>query len=256
MDLQLIGILVAVGGILIGVPGALIALKALRRKRESHEVQDSDKPEALPSVPRAETEVTYWARRPASLHQGFVGREDELRAITYAFADRRAVVISGGAGCCKSRLAAEYTHRAGVDGLWTTGGATEALTLADLAPALGIAVEGKNDEELAGEVRRRLTALPPETLWVVDNLTDLDLANALVNVSESVRLLITTRDSRRHLLPGTVAYHWIEVLEREAAIALLRSRSDLPADHPALVQIAERVGASPSGPRGAGSTAG
>ena len=207
-------------------------------------ISENQRP-ARSTVVAHEMPVTYWAGRPASLRGGFVGREDELRAITRAFAGHRAVVTSGGAGSGKSRLAAEYAHRAGVDGFWTTGEASEALTLADLAPALGIAVKERSDEDISGEVRRRLTGLPPETLWVVDNLTDLELANVLVNVSESVWLLITTRDSRRHLLPATVAYHSIEVLEREAAIALLRSRSNLPAGHPALARIADRVGRLP-----------
>ena len=256
MDLQLIGILVAavgiIVGIIVGVPGALAALKALRRKPESDEEQQPGKSEARPQVainfpgaPGGQFQVRYWARRPANLHESFVGREDELSAITSALADRRAAVISGGAGSGKSRLAAEYTHRSGVDGFWTTGGTSDALTLSDLAPALGVAVEGKTDEDIAGEVRRRLTAFPRETLWVVDNLPDLGSANALVNVSESVRLLITTRDSRRHLLPATVAYRSIEVLEPEAAIDLLRSRSNFPAAHPTVALIADRVGRLP-----------
>ena len=207
-------------------------------------ISENQRP-ARSTVVAHEMPVTYWARRPASLHGGFVGREDELRAITAAFTDRRAVVVSGGAGSGKSRLAAEYAHRAGVEGFWTTGEASETLTLADLAPALGIAVEEKSDEEIAGEVRRRLTALPSETLWVVDNLTDLELANALVNVSESVRLLITARDSRRHLLPATVAYHWIEVLEPDAATSLLCTRSEFSADDPTVARIAGSVGRLP-----------
>ena len=198
-----------------------------------------------PGQPPVEPPVGYWAGRPASLGSGFVGREDNMRAIASAFAGHRAVVVSGGAGSGKSRLAAEHTYRANVDGFWTSGGATVASTLAALAPAFGLNVEGKGDEAVAGEVQRRLAGLPPETLWVVDNLAGLELANALLNASGSVRLLITTRDSRSELLPATIAYHWTEVLEHGAAIGLLRSRSETSPKHPALARIAELVGRLP-----------
>ena len=192
-----------------------------------------------------EPAVGQWAGRPASLGGGFVGRQDDLRAIASAFASHRAVVVSGGAGSGKSRLAAEHTHRSKADGFWTSGGANLASTLAALAPAFGIAVEGKGDDEVAGDVQRRLAGLPPETLWVVDNLADLELANALLNASGSVRLLVTTRDSRSELLPATVAYHQTEVLEHEAAIGLLRSRGQASPEDPALARIAELVGHLP-----------
>ena len=45
---------------------------------------------------------------------------------------------------------------------------------------------GKSDEELADEVRRRLTVIAPDTLWVIDNLTDLGLVNALLNASGAI----------------------------------------------------------------------
>ena len=139
--------------------------------------------------------------------QGFYGRQLELEALGSAFKEGRAVILSGGAGSGKSRLASEYSHRADVKGFWTTAEVDVDSTLAGLAPALGVNVEGKDAAEIAGEVQRRLTVLPPEMLWVVDNLTDLEIANGLLNASGSVRLLITTRDSRRHLLPAAVAFH-------------------------------------------------
>ncbi|MCH8184467.1 MAG: tetratricopeptide repeat protein, partial [Chloroflexi bacterium] len=255
MDLQLLAIIV-------GVPGALAALivvgatlrRMLRRDGATHDEHDSDTAETThriaitvdqPGVPGAETEVSYWAGRPESLGDGFYGREDELGAIASSFAEGRAVVISGGAGSGKSRLAAEHAHRAKVDGFWTAGGTDLASTLAGLAPELGIDVAGKSDDEIAGEVQRGLAGLSPETLWVVENLADLEQVNALLNGSGSVRLLITTRDSRRHLLPSTVAYHWIEVLEPDAAKALLCSRSKTSSDDPTVALIADKVGRLP-----------
>ena len=192
-----------------------------------------------------QTPVSYWTGRPESLGDGFYGRKDELRAIPSSFANGRAVVVSGGAGSGKSRLAAEHAHRAKVDGFWTAGGTDLASTLAGLAPALGIDVAGKSDDEIAVEVQRGLANLPPETLWVVDNVTDLEQVNALLNGSGSVRLLITTRDSRRHLLPSTVAYHWIEVLDPAAANALLCSRSETSPEDPTVALIADKVGHLP-----------
>ena len=106
-------------------------------------------------------------------------------------------------------------------------------------------MEGKRDDDVAGDVQGRLAALPPETLWVVDNLADVELANALLNASGSVRLLITTRDSRSQLLPATVDYHSTKVLEHGAAIGLLCSRSETSPEHPALARIVELVGRLP-----------
>ena len=189
--------------------------------------------------------VSYWLGRPESLGDGLYGREDELGAIASSFAEGRAVVTSGGAGSGKSRLAAEHAHRAKVDGFWAAAGADLASTLAGLAPALGIDVEGKSDDEIAAEVQRGLAGLSPETLWVIDNLEDLEQVNDLLNGSGSVGLLITTRDSRRHLVPSTVAYHWIEALEPDAAKALLCSRSETSPEDPTVALIANRVGRLP-----------
>jgi hypothetical protein len=99
-------------------------------------------------------------------------------------------------------------------------------TLAALAPDLDVGVKDRPDEEVAAEVQRALAALPPDTLWVVDNLVDLGTVTSLANAVGPTDLLITTRDNRRRLLPtGTVFLH-LNVLEPEASVRLLCSRSD------------------------------
>ena len=193
------------------------------------------------------TTPTYWLGRPPSLGTAFVGRKKDIEAISDAFDTHNAVVISGGAGSGKSRLAAEYTHQAKVQGFWTPAGNSVVETLVALGTTLGVRMTERSNEEIAGEVGRRLAELAPETLWVVDNLNDIALVNGLLSEAGDVRLLITTRDSRNHLLPAAVAHHPTVALSQEAAIALLRSRSQskVPADHTALAPIAQKVGSLP-----------
>jgi tetratricopeptide (TPR) repeat protein len=197
--------------------------------------------------PEERPSPSYWTVRPRTLGAGFVGRENDLQAVSNAFGTHDAIVISGGAGSGKSRLAAEYTHHANVQGFWSAAGSSVAETLVGLAGALGVRLVERADEEIAGEVQRSLAELPPETLWVVDNLAELELVNSLLSASGNVQLLVTTRDSRRHLLQPSVAYHWTEILPDEAAIDLLRSRSSstIPSDHPALANMVEKVGRLP-----------
>ena len=235
--------LLLIGGVVILVPGGVIALiiPVVRARRQKAEVEP---PSPRIGVQPPDT-TSVWVGRPRTLGAGFVGRQKDLDTISDAFDTQEAVVISGGAGSGKSRLAAEYTHEADMQGFWTAAGSSVVETLVGLAGALGVRLVERSDEEIAGEVQRRLAELPSETLWVVDNLEDIELVNGLLSASGRVRLLVTTRDSRRHLLPPTVAYHWTEVLRDEAAINLLRSRSDTPSDHPALAQIVEKVGRLP-----------
>jgi pentatricopeptide repeat protein len=259
-------VLVGVGGFLILSGLATLVVSALRGRGDDRgkdgeaetqiEVDAQHSPGAIVNPqapitqyigvePRQEDSIAYWAGRPESLGPWFVGRDADLEAISEAFETRRAVVISGGAGSGKSRLAAEYAHKTGVPGFWTTAGSGIVETLAGLAGALGVRLAERTDEEIAGEVQRRLADLPPETLWAIDSLTDLEPVSELVNASGAVRLLITTRDSRRNLLPPTVAHRGIDVLEEDAAIGLLCSRSETASEHPELARIAEKVGRLP-----------
>ena len=78
------------------------------------------------------TPPTYWQGRPISLGAGFVGRKKDLDAISDSFDTHNTVVVYGGAGSGKSRLAAEYTHQAKVQGFWTPAGSSVVETLVAL----------------------------------------------------------------------------------------------------------------------------
>ena len=197
------------------------------------------------SQPGAKPSVSYWVGRPASIERGYVGREVELDALASAFANHRGVVLSGGAGCGKSRLAAEYTYNSGDHGFWTAAGGSVTQTLVALAQSLDVSLEGRSEDEIAVEVQVRLASLPADILWAIDNLGDLDLVNALLGVAGPVRLLITTRDQRRHVLPNTVAFQRLGVLGPDPAVELLCSRSNCDPNDPALPNIVEIVGRLP-----------
>ena len=210
-------------------------------------VRDHRKPEPKRDADAVGAPATYWTGRPASLGDAFLGRDQPLAAIAEAFETHRAVVISGGAGSGKTRLAAEYSHRAGYSGFWTSAGSDVVQTMGALAQSLGVPTEGRSDDEIAAHVQSRLSTLSDQTLWAIDNLDDLDLVNALMSAAGPVRLLITTRDSRDYLLPNTVTFQPLDVLKSDAAIELLRSRAGerIDPDAPALPEIADAVGHLP-----------
>jgi tetratricopeptide (TPR) repeat protein len=170
-------------------------------------------------------------------------------ALAEAFNHHRAVVVSGGAGTGKSRLAAEYSHQSKGEGFWTTAGTTLIQTLVVLAPHLGVLLSEGSDAEVAEQVQIRLGQLTQEKqdtlLWVVDNVGDLNLVNELAAAVGSWRLLVTTRDSRSQLLPRSIAFVELQALDIDPAVALLCSRrrdSSLDAQDPLLKEVAEAVG--------------
>ena len=83
-------------------------------------------------------------------------------------------------------------------------------------------------------------------MWVIDNLPDLEMINPILNRAGTVKLLVTTRDSRRHLLHPHVGFLQVGVLDPDPAIELLRSRrNDVAAGNPAMTEIVKRVGRLP-----------
>jgi hypothetical protein len=202
---------------------------------------DEPKSEALQPTGR----TTYWLGRPTSLTENFFGRKAELGALTTAFENCRVVVISGGAGTGKSRLAAEFSYRSQMQGFWTTAGATWVQTLTALMQSVGVFAGEATDEEIAVAVQKRLSELTPETLWVVDNLDDLSQVNELTTAAGPVSLIITTRDARRHLLPPNAAFLEVYPLNQDPAIALLCSRSKHDAGDASLSEIAQQAGGLP-----------
>ena len=157
----------------------------------------------------------------------------------------RAVVISGAPGTGKSRLAAEYAHSRGGHGFWTDAGNTVSETLAALAPSLDVETGNRNVDEIASNIERALVQEPSETLWVIDNLTDLSLVNGILGKVGDVQLLVTTRDARKELLPGTVRVVELGGLKPDSAVALLTSRSERDLADPALGELSQAVGYLP-----------
>ena len=112
---------------------------------------------------------------------------------------------------------------------------------------MNIDVEGRSDDDISVEVEAALRSLPDQTMWVIDDLGDLNMVNSLINRAGAVRLLIITRHSNAGLIPNTVAFLPLDVLEEDDAIRLLISRTqrDDPATDPALPEIARNVGYLP-----------
>ncbi|HHZ62834.1 MAG TPA: hypothetical protein EYN37_09895 [Dehalococcoidia bacterium] len=112
---------------------------------------------------------------------------------------------------------------------------------------MNIDVEGRSDDDISVEVEAALRSLPDQTMWVIDDLGDLNMVNSLINRAGAVRLLIITRHSNAGLIPNTVAFLPLDVLEEDDAIRLLisRTRRDDPVTDPALPEIARNVGYLP-----------
>ena len=192
-----------------------------------------------------ESEPIYWAGRPASIGTSFVGHQEVMADLTRGFATQASVVLAGGAGIGKTRIAAEFAHASGSPGFWTTASTNPEQTLVTLAPSLGIPTDGRTVDDVAAAVQLRLGRLPAGTLWVIDSLPSIDLANALANASGGLHVLITSRDARRHLLGPAVGFIPVEVPKLEAAVALLGSRRERVADKSVLRDIADEVGRLP-----------
>ena len=167
-----------------------------------------------------------------------------MNVLSQAFEGHRFAVISGGPGTGKSQLAAEYAH--GVEkGFWTTGGDSVDQMLVSLAGVLGITQASSESKSIAEGARLALARMDSDVLWVVDDLRDLGLVNELVNSAGQARVLITTRDSRHHLLDPMVSYHHLNVLLPGPATQLLCSRNQTHCGDPVLEEIAESVGRLP-----------
>lgn len=189
-----------------------------------------------------------WQGRPASLVDMFFGRDEELKEIAKGFRKDRAVAIWGPVGMGKTRLAAEFAHRSGAPGFWTTAGATIDETLAALAPALYLKADGRTDHELAGDVRRLLDAFPGTTLWVIDNLPDAGQAASILAACGQVRPLLTMQPGAAGNLSGDFTGVDLEPLAPEAAMKLLCARNpgdSGAADDPKAHELTEYVGRSP-----------
>ena len=199
-----------------------------------------------PAVSTSDTQPSYWRGRPLSLGDNFFGRASVLDDISKAFTENnKIVVLSGGAGFGKSQLAAEYSHDPKRNGFWTAAGDTAEQTLVALAPDLRVEIGDRPPGDVARDVTEKLTALPSDTLWIVDNITTLRMVGELAPLAGSVPLLFTTRDGNAGHLPTFAKFLPLAVLDNNAAVELLCSRSSTDKADACLPKIAETVGYLP-----------
>lgn len=190
--------------------------------------------------------TSYWRGRPLSLGDNFFGRASVLDDISEAFTENnKIVVLSGGAGFGKSQLAAEYSHHPKRNGFWTAAGDTAEQTLVALAPDLRVEAGDRPPADIARDVTEKLTTLPSDTLWIVDNITTLRMVGELAPLAGSVPLLFTTRDGNAGHLPTFAKFLPLAVLDNNAAVELLCSPSSTDKADACLPKIAETVGYLP-----------
>jgi hypothetical protein len=199
-----------------------------------------------PQAGGAAAKTPYWVGRPATIVDGIVGREGDLTTLEGHVDVAQPTVVCGSPGVGKSRLVAEWTVQAKRPGFWTQGKSSVDLCLVELTSFFGIEPGSAAVEEVAAAVSVRFAALPEGTLWVVDNLPDVETISGLLAQCGGLKLIVTTRDDRRHLLPPSVGFQRLEVLDAASAISLLRSRKrDLDPDDPDLAVMAQKVGNLP-----------
>jgi len=209
-------------------------------------LQMSQLPSNLPSADVSPHDrFPYWLNRPRIDKESFFGRESDLKAIDAAVQGHRAVVLYGGTGYGKTRLAAEYTRFARCQGFWINAGDSVSQTLVQLASDLNVKTAGLDGVGVVREVKAEIRQLPIGTLWVVDNLDDLVQVNALLTDLASTKLLVTTRDNRYSVLAPSVKTIRLDVLDTTSAVALLCSRSEWNPRDLTLKKIAESVGNLP-----------
>ncbi len=186
--------------------------------------------------------VVFWHLRPSTNAENFYGRQDQLEELDRHFEHGKTFVISAGPGIGKSRLAAEWSVRSGMNGFWTRGGDTAVHTLASLGRELGF--EDATDDELSQRTSSWLSQ-NDSILWVVDDLKDLAQVRELERVSSGGKLLVTTRSAEFGYLPDGTGRSALTTLTPGASVELLSSKIAVDGHDDVLKQIAEQVGYLP-----------
>ncbi|MDA1258186.1 MAG: tetratricopeptide repeat protein [Chloroflexi bacterium] len=198
-----------------------------------------------------QAEPHYWRNRPADDSEHFYGRQDQFGLVVEHLRSGSSVLLAGGAGVGKSRLAVEASVGVGFEGFWISLAGRELTSdalLAVVAVEMGIPIA--NESEAAREVETRLASRAEPLAIVFDNLASVDVIAELAGrIGGRTRLLMTTRDSRVQRVPPAVETVQMDVIDLDAAVQLLCSRSrpegTRSADDETIRDIARAVGRLP-----------
>ncbi len=184
----------------------------------------------------------------------FVGRDDDLEAVTAALGDARLVTLTGPGGIGKTRLAIEVGNRSALPRAWFVDlvPATPNTVIEAVAGALGVA--DRPNQSLIQVVCDSLTDQPG--LLVLDNCEHVldavaTTAERLLRWSPEVVVLATSREPIG--LPGerVVPVAPLGADGQGGALTLLRERAVAagavlsPAEDAALVEICDRLDGLP-----------
>lgn len=211
---------------------------------------------------------SYPRRIPDSLGERLVGRSRELWEIhlklvvlprTLNGGPPATVVLQGGAGVGKTRLALEYVHRYGpryfAEGLFWLDAGSSPIELRLQLDTLAQRVAGESGMSrplgaaAAAEMEARLLALlRPDMLLVLDNVPESEQPPSLDSWCVAVGRCSVLVTSRQNLALGERAASSIVVppLSAEASVALLRSDlADRTVDAASYEAIAAKLGGLP-----------
>ena len=133
-----------IGGIAAGVSAGVAILGFLYKVwRDSHRSPTPTGERSVPNGSPGPQPTDRFDARPAANAAGLVGRAADLKRLRGLAKRNRVVVLYGGAGMGKTRLAVEHTHLNEPRGFWTTGGDSLDATFGALAPHVGVDVKDK-----------------------------------------------------------------------------------------------------------------
>jgi tetratricopeptide (TPR) repeat protein len=190
-------------------------------------------------------------RVPGARNTFFTGRERVLAEIRHRFVRHgdqpKAQVIVAFGGVGKTQVAAEYAwrHRVDYSIVWwipAEDATTLALSYAELAKRIGLALPPNADLDTTLHILRRALEQLPHFLLIFDNAPSAEAVRDYLPLARVGHTLITSRDTEW----GDIAQVYpLHVMEREESVAFLAHRVGWGGKEKVVAQVAQTLGDLP-----------